>query len=165
MTNCANCLILLAINSIDCQQRHGKENMALVRWNPLLSRSLSQWPDLWDDDWMSSLNTQTNTNLDVFETDNQVVVRANVAGVSEKDIDITFEKGVLWIKAERAEEQEDAKKKHYSKSTWSYSYKVAVPGTIEMTQDPDVQLTDGMLVIHFKKAEASKPRKLSVNKK
>lgn len=139
--------------------------MALVRWNPFLSRSLSQWPDLWDEDFMNSLSSPVSSSLDVYETDNEVVVRANVAGVSEKDIDMTFEKGVLWIKAERTEQEEDSKKKHYSKSSWSYSYKVAVPGMIEMNQDPEVKLEDGMLSIHFKKAEASKPRKLSISKK
>ena len=139
--------------------------MAIVRWNPLFSRSLSQWPDLWDDDWMTSLSSQMNSNLDVYETDNEVVVRANVAGVREKDVDITFEKGVLWIKAERSDEQEDQKKKHFSKSSWSYSYKVAVPGMIDMNTEPNVDLEDGMLVIRFRKAEASKPKKLSVTKK
>ena len=101
----------------------------------------------------------------MYETDNEVHVRANVAGVRENDIDLTFEKGVLWIKADRAEEASDEKKKHYSKSSWSYSYKVAVPGLIDYNQEPVVELDDGMLMITFKKAEASKPKKLAVKRK
>lgn len=139
--------------------------MSIIRWNPLVPRSLSQWPDLWDDDMMSSMISSASSNLDVYETDNEVVVRANVAGVTEEDIDITFEKGVLWIKAERAEESDDKDKKHYSKSTWSYSYKVAVPGMLDYNQEPNVTLDSGMLVVTFKKAEASKPKKLKVSKK
>lgn len=138
--------------------------MSIVRWNPLVSRALSQWPDLWDDDFMN-LSTQMSNNLDVYETENEVVVRANVAGVPEKDIDITYEKGVLWIKAERIEESQDDKKKHYSSSNWKYSYKVAVPGMLDFNSEPLVGLEDGMLSIKFKKAEASKPKKLSVSKK
>lgn len=137
--------------------------MAIVRWNPLLSRSLSQWPDFWDDDVMGALS-QASTNLDVYETENEVVVRANVAGVQEDDVDITFEKGTLWIKADRAEEDKDTQKKHYSKTAWSYSYKVSVPGMLDHTQEPEVTLEKGMLVVSFKKAEASKPKKLSVKK-
>lgn len=138
--------------------------MSLVRWNPLLSRSLSQWPDLWDDDLFNSVVSNTTSNLDLYETDNEVVLRANVAGVAEDQIDLTFEKGVLWIKAERSEEEKDDKKKHYSKSSWNYSYKVAVPGMLDYNQEPDVRLKDGMLVVTFKKAEASKPKKLAVKK-
>ncbi len=138
--------------------------MSLIRWNPLIARSLSQWPDLWDEDIMNSLSSPASSNLDVYETDNEVVVRANVAGVTDKDIDITFEKGVLWIKADRTEEDEHSKKqkKHYSKSSWSYSYKIAVPGMLDYNQEPEVSLQSGMLSITFKKAEASKPKKLSV---
>jgi HSP20 family protein len=139
--------------------------MAIVRWSPFFNRALSQWPDLWDDDLISTLNSHRGSNLDVFETDNEVVVRANVAGVSEDDLDITFEKGVLWIKAEKSEEEDDTNKKHYSKSSWSYSYKVAVPGMIDLSDEPSVDLKDGVLVVTFKKAEASKPKKLIVNKK
>lgn len=138
--------------------------MAIVRWNPLFRSSLSQWPDLWDDDLTAPLSSPVSNNLDVYETENEVVIRANVAGVSEKDIDITFEKGVLWIKADRQEEKQDDKKKHYSSSSWSYSYKVAVPGLIDSQNEPDVDLENGMLVIRFKKAEASKPKKLTVKK-
>lgn len=140
-----------------------KEYMAIVRWSPFLNQALNQWPDLWDD----ALNTVGNiasNNLDVYETENEVTVRANVAGVSEKDVDITFEKGVLWIKAERSEQESDDKKKHFSRSSWSYSYKVAVPGMLDMNVDPVVELRDGMLVITFKKSAASKPRKLNISK-
>lgn len=137
--------------------------MAIVRWSPFLTRSLSQWPDLWDDDLLTG--TSANNSLDVYETENEVVVQANVAGIDEKNLDITFEKGVLWIKAEQEEKEEDQKKKYFSKSSWSYSYKVSVPGMLDHTAEPKVTLEKGMLTIVFKKAEASKPKKLSVQAK
>jgi HSP20 family protein len=138
--------------------------MAIIRWNPLFSRSLSQWPDLWDDDLFPSQGGMNNS-LDVYETENESVVRANVAGVKEDDIDITFEKGILWIKAQRTDEHKDEKKTHFSRSSWSYSYKVAVPGMLDTSSEPNVDLHNGMLTVTFKKAEASKPKKLMVNKK
>lgn len=137
--------------------------MAIVRWSPFINQALNQWPDLWDDA-VNSLQNAASNNLDVFETDNEVTVRANVAGVSDKDIDITFEKGVLWIKAQRSEESSDDKKKHFSRSSWSYSYKIAVPGILDQNEEPSVDLKDGMLVITFKKSPAAKPKKLSIKK-
>lgn len=122
---------------------------------------LSQWPDLWDDDFFSNAGGR---DLDVYETEDEVVVKANVAGVSEEEIDITFEKGVLWIKADKTEEEEDKKKKHYSKSSWSYSYKVAVPGTIDYNKEPKAEVENGVVTIEFTKAESSKPKKLTVKK-
>lgn len=137
--------------------------MPIMRWNPSVSSLLQRWPDIWDEDSFSDL-TAASHNLDVYETDNEVVVKANVAGVPDKDIDITFEKGVLWIKANKVEEKEDPKKKHYAKSSWNYSYKIAVPGLIDTQSEPSAIIKDGVITITFKKAEASKPKKLTVQK-
>lgn len=136
--------------------------MAIVRWTPL-SRMLSQWPDYWDEDTMPSISG--SRDLDVYETEDEVVVRANVAGVADNDIDLTFEKGVLLIQAERTEEEEDKKKKHYSKSSWSYSYKVAVPGMIDFSKEPEANIEDGVVTVTFKKSEGAKPKKLAIKRK
>lgn len=139
--------------------------MSLVRWSPLASSALSRWPSIWDDDELSTFMSQTANNLEVYETDDEVVVKANVAGVPTESVDVTFEKGVLWIKAEQTQESDDKQKKHYSKSSWSYSYKVAVPGQIDHGREPEALVKDGVLTISFKKAEASKPRKLTIKAK
>lgn len=133
--------------------------MSLVRYNPFLGR----WPDIWDDDELS-LNTTSN-NLDVYETEDEVVVKANVAGVDEKDIEVTFEDGVLLVTGEKKEEKEDKEKTHYSKSMWSYSYKVAVPGVIDTSKDISAETENGVLTVVFKKAEVAKPKKLTVKAK
>ena len=137
--------------------------MSLVRWSPL-SSMLNQWPDLWDDDVFPT-NSGGHNNLDVYETEAEVVVKANVAGVKEEDIDVTFEKGVLWIKASRTQEEGEEDKKHYSKSSWSYSYKVGVPGTIDHAKEPKAEIEDGVVTIVFAKAESSKPKKLQISRK
>lgn len=127
-----------------------------------MSRMLSQWPDLWDDDIVGSM--ASSNNLDVYETDDEVVVKANVAGVKEEDVDLTFEKGILWIKAQATQEEDDKKKKHYSRSSWSYSYKVGVPGMLDFSKEPEAKIKDGVVSIVFKKSEGAKPRKLTIKK-
>ncbi len=138
--------------------------MSLIRWNPLLP-SLSRWPDTWDDEDFSSFLSKASNNLDVYETKDEVVVKANVAGVPADKVDVTFEKGILLINAEKETEEDDQNKKHYSKSSWQYSYKVSVPGSIDLTTEPDAEVSDGVITITFKKAETSKPKKLTVKSK
>ncbi len=137
--------------------------MSIIRWNPSLPSLLSRWPETWNDESFLPM-TSPSSNLDVYETENEVVIKANVAGVPEDKIDLTFEKGVLWIKADVTEEEEDKKKMHYSKSSWRYSYKVAVPGIIDMSMEPTATVKDGVITVIFKKAEESKPKKLTVKK-
>ncbi len=134
--------------------------MDLVPFKPL--RMLSRWPDFWDDSDLGC--SSMRDSLDIYETTDEVVVKANVAGVDSENIDLTFEDGVLWIKAAK-EEDEDGVKTHYAKSSWSYSYKVAVPGNIDMSKDPDAELDSGVLTITFPKHEDSKPRKISIKSK
>lgn len=127
-----------------------------------MSSMLNRWPSIWEEDDFSSLMSRASDSLDVYETDDEVVVKANVAGVSKEDVDLTFEKGILWIKAEKTQEEDSKDKKHYSKSSWSYSYKVAVPGMLDHTAEPEAKIKDGVLTVTFKKAEHSKPKKLNV---
>ncbi len=138
--------------------------MSIIRWNPAYNM-LSRWPNIWDDEDLSPMMPSVGNNLDVYETADEVVIKANVAGIPTEKVDITFEKGVLWIQARKEEEQEDPKKKHYSRSSWSYSYKVAVPGEIDHSKEPEAVVDKGIITITFKKAEASKPKKLTVKAK
>jgi HSP20 family protein len=124
-------------------------------------RALHRWPSFWDDEDLQ-LFPSVDHGIDVYETENEVVVKANVAGVSTDDIDVTFEKGVLWVKAQATSEEDDQKNKYYSKSSWNYSYKIAVPGSIDYAQEPEVHVKDGVLEVVFVKSEASKPKKLTV---
>jgi HSP20 family protein len=125
---------------------------------------LGRWPSIWDEDDFPSMPSTAN-NLDVYETKDEVVIKENVAGVPADKVDITFEKGVLWIQATAQTKEEDEKTKHYSRSSWEYSYKVAVPGEIDHQTEPQAEVDDGVVTITFKKAEASKPKKLSVKAK
>lgn len=137
--------------------------MSLLRLSPS-TRSLSRWPNFWDDDDLLTMS-DSQTGLDLFETEDEVVVRANIAGVSSQDVDLTYEKGVLWIKAEKSSEEKTDDKQFYSRSNWSYSYKVAVPGMLDHSVEPEAEIENGVLSVTFKKAEASKPKKLSIKSK
>lgn len=141
--------------------------MSIVKLDPF--RSFGRWPSIWDDDFGLTSLTSANNNLDVYETEEEVVVKANVAGVPTDEVDITFEKGVLRIKADRVEENEETKKQHYSKSSWSYSYRVSIPGMesgmIDLDSEPEATIDQGVVTIKFKKSKASQPKKLKLKTK
>jgi len=133
--------------------------MSIVRYSPL-SAILNRWPDVWDEDLFDST---ANSNLNVYETKSNVIVEANVAGVDSEDLDITFEKGVLWIQAKKKQEEKDEERKYYSRSSFSYSYKVAIPGDIDQSNEPSVTNSNGVLRVEFKKSALAQPKKLRVN--
>jgi HSP20 family protein len=119
---------------------------------------------LWDDDDFLPLKS-INNGLEVKETKKTVIVKANVAGVSADDIEVTFDKGVLWIQAKAQDEAQDEEEKYYSRSSWNYSYRLSVPGRINRSDEPKVSLKDGVLKVEFQKEEIIPPKKLKVEKK
>ena len=127
--------------------------------------SLNRWPNLWEDEDFPMLGSTLGNTIDLYETDTEVVVKANVAGVNSDDIDVTFEKGMLWIQAHKSEKEEDKKNKYFTKSSWDYSYKVSVPGTLDHSKEPEVELGGGILTVTFHKSAVSAPKKLQVKSK
>lgn len=132
--------------------------MAIVRWDPM--RAMLRWPSIWEDEEWDAL-APTADNLDVYETDNEVVVKASVAGVDPNKVDITYEKGVLTVTAEEEEEQREGRK-YYRKAKRSYSYRIAVPGNVDPKAEPEAKIEKGVLTVTFKKAEEAKPKKISI---
>jgi len=133
--------------------------MAIIRWDPM--SSLLRWPNVWEDDDYGLANT--SENLDVYETKDEVVIKANVAGIDPEKVEITFEKGVLTLSGQEETEEKEGKK-YYKKATRSYSYRIAVPGHIDLSVEPEAKVTHGIVSVTFKKAEEEKPKKIAIKK-
>jgi HSP20 family protein len=117
-------------------------------------------PALFDEDvedWQSYPG-----GLSVSEDDKQVFVTAALPGVEEKDIDITYDKGVLWIKGASQEETSAPKRTYYRKSTANFSYSVTVPGDIDTTSEPQATYKNGVMTVVFAKHPQSQPKKIKV---
>lgn len=110
------------------------------------------------DDW--DLTTNIPTGLTISEDDKYVYVSAAVPGVDPKDVEITFDKGVVWIKGEVVEEEKD--KKFYRKASSSFSYRIAVPGDIDVEKDPEATSKHGVMTVKFTKKPQSQPKKIAV---
>lgn len=104
----------------------------------------------------------SSSDISVWEENKHVVVQVAVPGVKSDDVEITVEKGVLLVRANKKEEKTDKDKKYYQKSSSSFVYRVAIPNEIDESQEPKATLKDGLLEIHFKKSDRSIPKKIPV---
>jgi len=122
------------------------------------------FPSLWEEDeeekWLSLPSTPSG--LTVSEDDKNVYVEAAVPGIEPDKIEVTFNKGVLWIKAEGEEEEKD--KKYYRKASRSFSYRVAVPGNIDEKKEPEAVCKNGVMKVTFTKVPEAKPKKIAVKR-
>jgi HSP20 family protein len=122
-------------------------------------RMMLRFPNIFDDEDFGT-GVSAN-NLDLYETNDEVVVKAAVAGVDPDKVDITFEKGVMTISAAEEEEKHEGKK-FYQKSSRSYAYRVAIPGNLDLSAEPSATFKNGVVTISFKKAEEAKPKKIAI---
>jgi len=60
--------------------------MAIIRWDPM--STMLRWPNIWDDEDFPTV--AGSDNLDVYETKDESVVKANVAGIDPDKVEITF---------------------------------------------------------------------------
>jgi len=128
----------------------------------LLSFPSLSLPDFWDEDeeWLTSPSTQGG--LSVYEDKNKVYIEAAVPGIDPKNVDVTFQDGYLWIRGETKEEEEDKKKKYYRKASRSFSYRVAVPGDVDESKEPEATYKYGVMTIAFAKSPKAQPKKIQV---
>ena len=116
-----------------------------------------------DEGWLQDFSDPSG--LSVYEDENNVFVEAALPGLKAEEIEMTFEKGILWIKAEKKEEAEDKSKKFYRKATSTFSYRVAVPGDVDENREPEAVYSDGMLQVIFSKSKKHEPKKITIKKR
>jgi HSP20 family protein len=105
-------------------------------------------------------------SFEVKETNDQFVVRADVPGVEEKDVDISLHNGVLSISGTRASEQRNEGDAYYvhERQYGSFSRSFALPDTADGDK-VDASLNSGVLTVTIGKRAEAKPRKIAFSKK
>jgi HSP20 family protein len=103
--------------------------------------------------------------LDVTERDGEFVVTAELPGVKREDVDISIENGVLTISAETRSETEEKEGERVLRQERRYGKYLRSLRLGKEIDDRKVKATyrDGVLELVLPKAEAVKPKKISVD--
>jgi len=101
--------------------------------------------------------------VDVFQTDNEIVVQSTIAGVKASDLDITIQNDMVSIKGERKKPMELPKENYfYQECYWGpFSRSIILPEEIN-ANEARAELKDGVLILHLPKSEKIKTTKISV---
>lgn len=109
------------------------------------------------EEWLPTYGTLNG--LSVSEDDKYVYVEAAVPGVDAKDVEVTFDKGVVAIKAEKKEEETG--KKFQRRATSSFYYRVA-PSDVDWKAEPTAVCKNGVMRVTLPKSPEAKPKKIAV---
>jgi HSP20 family protein len=101
--------------------------------------------------------------FDVSETEEEIIVRAELPGMDVKDIDITLTDGLLTIKGERRMEKEENGESYHriERQFGSFSRSLNL-GVLVKADTIDASYKDGVLTVTLPKAEETKPKRIEV---
>ena len=109
-------------------------------------------------------DTRTATvtpRVDIVETENEFVLFVDLPGVWSDDVDVRFEKGELTVHGKRAAANTGRQPSLREYEATSYHRTFAVAETVAADKI-DAELKNGVLTVRLPKAEAAKPRRISV---
>jgi HSP20 family protein len=104
--------------------------------------------------------------LDVYQTENEVVVKAALPGVKPEELDITLADNTLTIKGEHKEEQEAEENEYLYRERYygTFSRSVAMPVKVDSNK-AEATFEEGVLTLTLPKAEEIKPKQLKIKPK
>ena len=152
--------------------RSGK---GLIPWRPFreLENIEQHFEDVFDRSWLPavwrripSLEMGWAPAVEVFEKEGKFVVKAELPGIKEGDMDISVVDNTLTIKGEKKTESEVKEEDYYccECSYGSFSRSIALPSNVDAKKIA-ASYEDGVLEIILPKASEVKPKKISVSSK
>jgi len=136
--------------------------MSLSHFDPLANLRLFE-------DAFTRMLTEPQTNrpwapaVDIYETENELVLKADLPDVDLKDIDVRVENQTLTIAGERKFEKTNAEKGYHriERSYGRFVRSFAVPQTFD-TEKIGAAFKNGVLSVTLPKKEAAKPRQVKI---
>lgn len=115
----------------------------------------------WDDEAQEDFPGQLA--VDVYETEEQLVVKARTAGVNKEDLDVSISDGILTISGTLSSgDDTDATNWHIQECYWGeFSRTLALPVAVKEDEVGAV-LKDGVLTITFGKVKQEQAKKITI---
>ena len=131
--------------------------MRLVRWDPVREFLDTQVPRPEDsfDAWAPP--------VDIFESQEQLVIRAEVPGVRKDDLDVQIENGVLTLHGQRKRDTDiqDESAHRLERVYGAFTRRFTLPTTVDAARIA-ATYKDGVLEVIVPKAETAKPKKVEI---
>jgi HSP20 family protein len=143
--------------------------MALVRWEPARELdSLQSEVNRVFDAFFGTGNGGTRARrwvpaMDLVETDDHLVLRADLPGLDREDVDIEIKDGMLTVSGERGSEHEEKSEGYYrvERAFGGFSRSLTLPEGID-PQGIDADFDKGVLEVRIPKPEQRKPFRVEI---
>lgn len=115
--------------------------------------------------WQNLTGQEGQLSIDVFQTDEELIIQSAIAGVKPEDLDISIESDTISIKGSRNRPGQFSGKRNYfyQECYWGpFSRKIITPVEIDASRAKAV-MKKGILTLRMPKIDREKKRKITVN--
>jgi len=143
----------------------------MTRWEPFrgLNSLQEQVNRLFQDNFPRSRSSQAELAswapaVDIYETENELVVKADLPDVQEKDIDVRVENNTLTIRGERkfSNEVHEDNYLRIERAYGTFTRSFSLPNTVD-TEAIKAEYRNGVLSVRMPKREESKPKQIKIS--
>jgi HSP20 family protein len=101
--------------------------------------------------------------IDVYQTDNDVVIKSTIAGVKPEDLDVNINNDMITIRGERKQDEEvPGENYYYQECYWGgFSRSVILPVDV-LADKVEASMKNGILTIRMPKADNTRTKKIQV---
>lgn len=147
--------------------------MELIRWNPMrdMFSLRHQMNHIFDDVFKPVVRGDSrlsmwnwNPTVDIYDNDENIVIKAELPGIDRKDIVIDVKDGVLTLKGERSFDNEIKEEKYYcrERTFGKFERVFRLPAKVD-PEKISADYKDGILKIDIPKPEEQKPKQINVH--
>jgi HSP20 family protein len=145
--------------------------MAIIRWDPfrdlvtLRDKMNRLFEDAVRGEEKDLISSSWAPAVDIYETENELILAAEVPGVEEKDVEISVEDNTLSIRGERKFQKETKEENYHriERSYGSFYRSFTLPSYIDQERI-HAEHESGVLKVHMPKKPEVKPRKVRILK-
>ena len=143
----------------------------MTPWKPFreLERMRREMDRLWDSFFEGRASRKVeevaewSPTLDVSETKNDLVVKAEIPGIDPKDIDISLANEMLTIKGEKKQEKEEKEENYHlvERSYGSFARTIRLPREVQ-SDKISASYKNGILKVTLPKSEEAKKKEIKI---
>jgi HSP20 family protein len=144
--------------------------MALVRWDPIreldsLQGDMNRLFDRFFEGRGTNGSRRWIPAMDLLETEDHLVLRGDLPGLTEDDVDIEIKDNILTVSGERKAESEDRGEGFYrvERSFGSFSRSLTLPQGVD-SEKVEANFDNGVLEVRVPKPAESKPTRVQIGK-
>jgi HSP20 family protein len=146
--------------------------MAIVKWEPFrdLLTTRREFDRLFREAFSPLFGeTELSTRswapaVDIYETDNDIVLKVELPGIDAKDVEVRVEDNTLYLKGERKQEKEVKEQNYHrvERSYGSFARSFSLPNSIDANK-VKAEYKDGLLTLAMPKREEAKPKTIKID--